>query len=241
MVQIKKKVTLRIKTVSDEMSETVQRPNSQPTLRKKIPEQKSVPTPESTSKPTPKPTPKPTSNSQQNTEPKPKTPFGGNGKFKMLGFVIIVCLLGYGAYSMFTPSDDDNNGQKIENIADADINDVAQADEESSDSITAGEPETVGEEGDINGESIKQPEANAGLADNSIEPTSKSSNSTQNKQIQKSSETQPTVLTGTLEDKASEVIRGRYGNGEVRKQKLGERYTEIQNKVNEMYRKGLVK
>ena len=40
--------------------------------------------------------------------------------------------------------------------------------------------------------------------------------------------------------KAIAVIRGTYGNGLERKQKLGDEYTVIQNKVNEMYRKGLV-
>lgn len=39
---------------------------------------------------------------------------------------------------------------------------------------------------------------------------------------------------------AKQVIRGIYGNGSVRKQKLGNDYAEIQGKVNEMYRNGLV-
>ena len=44
-----------------------------------------------------------------------------------------------------------------------------------------------------------------------------------------------------VEEKARKVIRGDYGNGNIRKQKLGEDYSEIQSAVNEMYRKGLVK
>lgn len=47
-------------------------------------------------------------------------------------------------------------------------------------------------------------------------------------------------LVGSLEQKAIAVIRGTYGNGLERKQKLGNEYTVIQNKVNEMYRDGLV-
>lgn len=47
-------------------------------------------------------------------------------------------------------------------------------------------------------------------------------------------------LDGSLEQKAIAVIRGTYGNGLERKQKLGDEYTLIQNKVNEMYRDGLV-
>ena len=45
---------------------------------------------------------------------------------------------------------------------------------------------------------------------------------------------------GSVEAKAKQVIRGIYGNGSVREQKLGNDYAEIQGKVNEMYRNGLV-
>lgn len=48
------------------------------------------------------------------------------------------------------------------------------------------------------------------------------------------------IVSGSLEQKAKNVIRGDYGNGEERKQKLGNQYEEIQAKVNEMYRNGLV-
>ena len=47
-------------------------------------------------------------------------------------------------------------------------------------------------------------------------------------------------INGSLEQKAIAVIRGTYGNGLERKQKLGDEYTVIQNKVNEMYHDGLV-
>lgn len=46
--------------------------------------------------------------------------------------------------------------------------------------------------------------------------------------------------TGSIEDEARQVIRGTYGNGSERKQKLGSRYSEIQSMVNDMYRKGQV-
>jgi len=46
--------------------------------------------------------------------------------------------------------------------------------------------------------------------------------------------------SGTIEEEAINVIRGKYGNGDVRKRNLGGRYAEIQSKVNEMYRNGLV-
>ena len=49
-----------------------------------------------------------------------------------------------------------------------------------------------------------------------------------------------TIPVGTIEEKAKLVIRGDFGNGEERKMKLGSEYSAIQNKVNEMYAKGLV-
>ncbi len=49
------------------------------------------------------------------------------------------------------------------------------------------------------------------------------------------------VPSGSVEETANEVIKGIYGNGDVRKNKLGSRYQEVQNRVNEMYRQGLVR
>ena len=49
------------------------------------------------------------------------------------------------------------------------------------------------------------------------------------------------VVSGSVEQKALDVIRGIYGNGQVRKDKLGAEYAEIQKLVNEMYRNGRVK
>lgn len=46
---------------------------------------------------------------------------------------------------------------------------------------------------------------------------------------------------GSVEEKARQVIRGNYGNGQVRKDKLGDEYQTIQDMVNEMYRNGSVK
>ena len=63
------------------------------------------------------------------------------------------------------------------------------------------------------------------------------SNVTHNKEIENTSDKKVV----DVEEKARQVIRGDYGNGNVRKQKLGEEYSEIQSAVNEMYRKGLVK
>lgn len=49
------------------------------------------------------------------------------------------------------------------------------------------------------------------------------------------------VIPGSIEQKALDVIRGVFGNGQERKDKLGAEYAEIQKLVNEMYRTGKVK
>lgn len=46
-------------------------------------------------------------------------------------------------------------------------------------------------------------------------------------------------ICGSLDEKARQVIRGNFGNGAERRQKLGDEYAVIQNRVNEMYREGL--
>lgn len=47
-------------------------------------------------------------------------------------------------------------------------------------------------------------------------------------------------LISDVEATAINVIRGNYGNGQARKDKLGNAYTDVQKRVNEMYRQGLV-
>lgn len=64
------------------------------------------------------------------------------------------------------------------------------------------------------------------------------SSSTEN--TSKSTTSSSTLVSGDIEENARRVIRGDFGNGQERKNKLGASYSEIQGKVNEMYRKGLV-
>ncbi len=55
-----------------------------------------------------------------------------------------------------------------------------------------------------------------------------------------SSEKSGNNVGGDVETNARRVIRGDFGNGQERKDKLGSSYSEIQGKVNEMYRQGIV-
>lgn len=49
------------------------------------------------------------------------------------------------------------------------------------------------------------------------------------------------TIEGATEALVNDVIAGKYANWPERERKLGKRYKEIQSKVNEMYRNGLVK
>lgn len=75
----------------------------------------------------------------------------------------------------------------------------------------------------------------------SLESNSKQSSKLDVVKEEKKTQTSSAIpVNDSLEQKAIAVIRGTYGNGLERKQKLGDKYTVIQNKVNEMYRDGLV-
>jgi hypothetical protein len=45
----------------------------------------------------------------------------------------------------------------------------------------------------------------------------------------------------SIEETVLSVIRGNYGNNPVRRRKLGDRYQDIQDRVNQMYREGKVR
>ena len=47
------------------------------------------------------------------------------------------------------------------------------------------------------------------------------------------------TIVSDIEQKALDVIRGKYGNGDERKEKLGSDYTAVQKKVNELYKQGI--
>lgn len=45
--------------------------------------------------------------------------------------------------------------------------------------------------------------------------------------------------TGTIDELAWEVLRGRHGVGEKRKESLGDRYSEVQKRVKEIRQNGI--
>ena len=238
MVQIKKKVTLKAKTEQEPVVEPVQQ-TAKPTLRKKEPVKELVPEPAPT--------------------PIPDDGAGKSGNSKIYGGIaaaVVACLLGYGAYSYFNSSDektDDTTTEVVEGTTET-SNEGDSKEQNYDQTVDAPETESAdasisadGEETASPAQEETSPEASSPKTEpkqdvpaKSTEPAKAKNQST--KTVQPTIPVvQPAAHSGTLEEKAKEVIRGKYGNGEVRKQKLGDQYAEIQSKVNEMYRNGLVK
>lgn len=215
MVQIKKKVTLKAKT--EQPAESTQQ-NVQPSLREK---QSDI-------------------SSKGSNEPAVSQK---NGRKYLIGTIAVVALLCGGYYLLSdraessgenstvqvtenSNSNKDNNNQaenansNNENSGDSSSNQAEESNPSNSKVSTENENESV---------SLNEEQA----APNTNERTSHEANST-------ISNTESSLSSNSLVQKAKEVIRGNYGNGIERKQKLGEQYTEIQGKVNEMYKKGLV-
>lgn len=80
----------------------------------------------------------------------------------------------------------------------------------------------------------------AGAAEQSAQPEAKPAEEPNPAQQTAPSESR-NLDESAIEAKALQVIRGDFGNGQERKDRLGANYAEIQGKVNDMYRKGLVR
>lgn len=248
MVTIKHKVTIKTKTAQEETPAAVE--SSVVTIKRKQPEV----APESKSQP--KSNPKP--------DTKPVTPTAVHEKKsntgKVVGGIIATAAVLAGIYFLGIKDNggDNNNGTTIEQAA------QAGGPQES------GNPETSDESNTGNGddaanttdtETTKPSEVSetpvTTVNDNVSAPSkvdkkkadkpSKSETSAP-QQTRLAQATQPSTSTdvasvtvsGDVEENARRVIRGDFGNGKIRKDKLGASYPEIQGRVNEMYRQGLV-
>lgn len=233
MVELKKKVTLRTK--STEASVEVQKP--QVGLKRKQP----------VSEPT-SPTP-PTGGDE---EPK------GKGKWYAAALAGLL-VLGGGGYYLSQQGEDEpqpvvavaDTGQSDDvakgETTEGNQNEQNQEGEKPSDAATSENPSSDNPAGETPaGETPTTPNSKtdaAAPASGSTPASPSASQPVQDKPQANPTHTKPVIgpsgATGAVEEEAKEVIRGKYGNGDVRKRNLGDRYAEIQSKVNEIYRKRL--
>lgn len=161
---------------------------------------------------------------------------GKSSKAKIIGgLVVVAVIIAGGVFFANNGKDNDNGSSKPVTEAVAQEGENHDADNkasaiESKDKAGVA-PSDVAEEKTAANEA--KPESSA--ADESHVTTSNEKSSVA------SSEKSDNNVDGDVETNARRVIRGDFGNGQVRKDRLGSSYSEIQDRVNEMYRQGLVR
>lgn len=213
MVELKKKVTLKAKAPGIANSESPA--GEKVTLKKKTPGTEPVSPAESTPGGT-----KPAGGGNQGGTDLTSGGSQGGGAGKWIAIIVVILIVAGLAYYFTHKGDGESTPAKPGTtlVADSTQSDEATAGDASEENVEAPAPDGAA---DAAGQPAKSGTANAGPA--GVDAA------------------QASTVGGDVEELAREVIRGKYGNGEVRKQQLGDRYAEIQARVNEIYRKGLVK
>lgn len=258
MVSIKHKVTLKTKVAQEETPEAIESPKV--TLKRKQPQTPVVAEPKPAHAPTqptaePKQEPKPVSPTPQ---PKKKPNTG-----KVIGGLIAAAIIaGIFFFINSKESENSNDNTQTEAIAqnteNQDKGNNALAAENSNEDASAeskgvpanGSEAPVAENTDKSPANTTSSANHAKANDNQVaeqptkqnpatiaEPAQSKPAATQNT---KPSSSTSVPVSGDVEENARRVIRGDFGNGQERKDKLGSSYSEIQGKVNEIYRQGLV-
>lgn len=258
MVSIKHKVTLKTKVAQEETPEAIESPKV--TLKRKQPQTPVVAEPKPAHAPT-----QPTAEPKQ--EPKPVSPTPHPEKKpntgKVIGGLIAAAIIaGIFFFINNKESENSNDNTQTETIAqnteNQDKGNNALAAENSNEDASAeskgvpanGSEAPVAENTDKSPANTTSSANHAKANDNQVaeqptkqnpatiaEPAQSKPAATQNT---KPSSSTSVPVSGDVEENARRVIRGDFGNGQERKDKLGSSYSEIQGKVNEIYRQGLV-
>lgn len=141
--------------------------------------------------------------------------------YKWLYFVLILLLL-LGGYYWLGNNNSTDDSEKVELTAPSEVEQATPIDSTES----------------VKEDSVKS-ENGEGLDESTLPSETQTKDSAKNSPAE-TVKNHGFSSSANVEQKALEVIRGVYGNGNERKSILGEQYTDIQNRVNEMYRNGLV-
>ena len=252
MVSIKHKVTLKTKVAQEETPEAIESPKV--TLKIKQPEASVVAEPKPAHAPTqptaePKQEPKPVSPTPQ---PEKKSNTG-----KVIGGLIAAAIIaGIFFFINNKESEGGNDSTPTEAIAqnteNQDNGNDAPAAENSNEDASAesngvpanGSEAPVAENTDKSPANTTSSANHAKTNDNQVaeQPTKQNPATIAEPAQSKPAATQPTRSSSATSASVSGDVEenGDFGNGQERKDKLGSSYSEIQGKVNEMYRQGLV-
>lgn len=150
--------------------------------------------------------------------------------------VSAICLLGYGTYSVITQSDE--NTKIIGGVTAGGTTDGGTAaGGTTDDGVAKGSQDNGSKPESLANDNGDQKANNAGAE--TSEEEQKPSEPAKPESTSKDMD-EPNVpiasISGSVEENARRVIHGDFGNGAARKQRLGDQYSEIQAKVNEIYR-----
>lgn len=149
-------------------------------------------------------------------------PSSGGGKWWVA--VVVVALLAAGGVYFVRQCGDD----RTPSVATAGQNDSVVVDSASAAASPSGGEATASE-----GAGKAAPTAN-GNAETTAAPTGETSSAKAGGESHSAAPAQ--APTSSVEQTAREVMRGVYGNGQVRKDRLAGRYAEVQRRVNQIYR-----
>lgn len=141
--------------------------------------------------------------------------------------VIVLCFLGY-----FIFSKPDNDGQKpvvVEDKIEVENISVPSDTTNSKEAVKEGVGETESEVVENSNNNVDESTAMV----ESVKPTENTTIDNAKTSVR------TTNVSNDVEAEAMKVIRGDYGIGQERKNKLGDKYQTIQNRVNELKREGL--
>lgn len=239
MVSIKHKVTLKTKVAQEETPEAIESPKV--TLKRKQPEAPVVAEPKQ----------------------KPISPTPQLGKKSNTGKVIGVLVAAAIIAGIFFINNKEGEGGNDSNPTEAiaqntkdqnEGNDTPTAENSNEDASTeskGGSEAPVAKNTDKSPANTTSSANHAKATDNLVaeQPTKQNPATIAEPALSKPAATQTTKpsssstsapVSGDVEENARRVIRGDFGNGLERRDKLGSSYSEIQGKVNEMYRQNLV-
>ncbi len=181
-------------------------------LRKKVEEE-----PQPVVTPKPEPTPTPT--------PEPENPKSNKWIWWVVG-LIILCIIGY---FLFSKSGKEQPAQPETEVVE-EVSAIEGVDE------ATNQPEVVQDEANAE-EASKAAQTEQPAEDPKAEAQAPVTNVVPEQTQPKATES--ASVSNDVEAEAMKVIRGEYGIGQERKDKLGAKYQPIQNRVNELKREGV--
>jgi len=224
MVELKRKVTLKTKSaMPDDIADEVH-------LKRKVTIREKHEEPDNSGNP---------NDGGNENPPTTETPKGK----KWFLWLIIIAIIMIGGYLWYS-----QNGKSGSEPIAADSTQVEKTDSAktaSTDSVvstTSGSDNngSKGSNGNSASTSQKNQEKNEVGEQKGYTPTSSNETAVPSSDEKPSINAESETSTTSVEETARDVIKGIYGNGNVRKDRLGSRYQTVQDRVNEMYRQGLV-